>query len=719
MMSSTSSDDELDLLLPFMDFDAGSHVEPECTTKHFGPTYVSYGKTGRTWFRSYLWLHIRFTIQSSFGHSSLGAYKAFMLFFMCNLANYATSTNTPLRSTLLHSMTAKLLRRFRKLDSSVFFDMVSQTCTNISRVLDQRWQNVQAASSTSESSSSWDPSLLDLTNDVRLPSIHEHILTSFTNLDNDSPRTSSLPSSQLRGALDDFLSDFDRLLSPPNGGDGILVTLYDVEWAIRKDLDDWVARITDVDKACEQLERLVHRYLSLAGHTYWHSSGYDKPFSPRGSFPIDPRNCSVMLLAIIELWVALDKLVLKKLPTLAEYLPEVPLYLLYGLLLHDATSIDRFCRAQQYISARHTQARRGWSVLSGALTEDSFPCRYYDKQLQHLKVESELPVNPLHAKVVLFELQCPVAFDKWRSVTCLLSPDLKRRGDIDDNRTLAPRPHFRKHSPSLSSVSSRDGVYYVYDGPRIASSNFVYELPAGPYKNSELQAYLGDTTPQPNEALVAQRKCHPKLPSQAFVAFAHLRSKGSLQWLNILRELRGRTLDFRHQEVYLLFAQASTKVGPVDDTGELLWHQEMKDSSFCYALLKELKSLFIDVGAGSLNGPAVAIITLLAGVLASRPFGDLVEQTLDLLRDVRQKTYGWVRELLYDTRKLPTNDELLRDMAAVCRSTFDVGSATGHKLFHSTLDIEIFLSCAMLIHTIDPPPSRGKSDTQLTLGKHD
>ena len=389
-----------------------------------------------------------------------------------------------------------------------------------------------------------------------------------------------------------------------------------------------------------------------------------------------------MHLAIIELWVALDKLVLKKFPILVEYSPEVPFYLRYGLL-HDATSIGRFCRAQQYIAARHTQARRGWSVLSNTFTEDSSPRRYYDKQLQHLKVEGELPANLLHTKVVLFELQCPVAFDKWRSVTCLLSrtePDSERGG--------------------------------VYDSLCMRNINFVYELPVGPYTDSGLQAYLGDTTPQPNEALAAQRECHPKLPFQAFIAFTHLRSGGSLQWLNILRELRSRTLDFRRQEVYLLFAQVSAKVGPVDDTGELLWHQEMKVSSFCHALLEELKSLFVDVGAGSSNGPAMAIITLLAGVLASGPFGHLAEQALDLLRDVRQKTYGWVRELLYDTRKSPTNEEgseLLRDMAAVCRSTFDVDSATSHKLFRSTLDIEISLSCAMLMHTIVPPS--GKSDT--------
>ena len=369
----------------------------------------------------------------------------------------------------------------------------------------------------------------------------------------------------------------------------------------------------------------------------------------RRTFPlpvtIDPRNCSMMLLAITELWVALDKLVLKKLLILAEYSPEVPLYLLYGLLLHDATSIDRFCRARQYISARHAQARCGWSVLSDTFTEDSFPCRYYDKQLQHIKLEGELLANPLHAKVVLYELQCPVAFDKWRSVTCLLSrikPDLNRdRGDIEVGQIPALKSHFPTNFKRSLSLYSSYRFYCVYDGPCMGGLNFVYKLPAGPYTQSGLQAYLGDTIPWPNQALAAQRECHPKFPLQAFIAFAHLRSGGSLQWLNILRELRSRTLDFRHQEVYLLFAQASAKVGPVDDTGVLSWHQEMKDSSFCHALLEELKSLFIDICTGSSNGPAMAIVTCWLVYLPRDPLDVLQSKPLTFCAMcVRRHTAG-------------------------------------------------------------------------------
>ena len=68
-----------------------------------------------------------------------------------------------------------------------------------------------------------------------------------------------------------------------------------------------------------------------------------------------------------------------------------------------------------------------------------------------------------------------------------------------------------------------------------------------------------------------------------------------------------------------MFAQAVTQVGLLDGTRELLWHQEIKDVSFCNALLDELERLFVDIGVGSSDGPAMATISLLAGILASTP----------------------------------------------------------------------------------------------------
>ncbi|KAF8137291.1 hypothetical protein EV363DRAFT_1394838 [Boletus edulis] len=728
---------------------AGRPVKPRRITKH--PSLVSifrdtHGRKGDDLLpmrsRSELWFIIRVAIQSSLDLSPPchGVYKAFVLFLMYNIANHAININSSLPSFLIHSMSAKILRRFRKLFSVTQWlqDAVFDTCTNLSQTLDQRWQGMQAAQ---RSSSPLDPFQLDLVKDIQpsLSHIHGYISDSLTNHDsNSSPsRMPFFPNHRPRGSLNDFLSDPDDFLSNfvdtfPTGVSQIQadihIALYDVEWAVTEDIDEWLACVTDVEKACEQLEHLIYRYQLAALDIYHGVGGF-------GRLPTDPDHLSIMLLTIIELWVALDKLVIKEIPILADYSPEVPINLLCRVLLHDTVSIHRFRRVFQYIFARHTLAHPGWSVFSNEITEHSFPCRYYDSapHLQHLKarIEGQLPADPIHAKVVVFELQCPMYLNTWYYVTHRISGIKGGLVTIDISDILvrnipALNPHanvLAGRSRPLSLYTSRiapwSRLHYKHPGSSsLECSQPIYELPSGPYKDSGMQQYLSDTMHTSNEGLAAQANSHYEVSLHEFVAFTQLRSGGSLQWFNILRELRSRTLDFRRQEVYLLLAQASAQVGPLDGTGQLLWHQELQDASFCHTLLNELQSLFIDIGVGSSDGPAMATISLLACLLTSRSSRHIAEQALQLLRDVRRKTFVWVHELLYDVRKSPTIGEnigLLRDMAAVCRSSFNVGCATSHELFQSVQDVEIVLSCAMLICTIGPPASSDASTYSQVL----
>ena len=72
-----------------------------------------------------------------------------------------------------------------------------------------------------------------------------------------------------------------------------------------------------------------------------------------------------------------------------------------------------------------------------------------------------------------------------------------------------------------------------------------------------------------------------------------------------------------------------------------------------------------------------------------------------------------MNELLYDMNKSPANEDchqVLWDMAAICQSTFDVDPPVMHKLLHSARDIEIALSCAILMRMIIPAVIPVKSD---------
>ncbi|KAF8555664.1 hypothetical protein OG21DRAFT_1496140 [Imleria badia] len=759
-----------------------------------------------TWRRSPLWLLIRVAIQMSV-NDALGRapYKHFILFFTCTLARDESNMN--LSSDLLHLMSSQIIRRLRKLGSSVpdwLSEMALKACTCLGEILDTRWKELSDRPYPFRN-----PSQEELTRDTRLSlqNSREYIQNALTNPGHTVVGTPFCPSHRHRGTLEDFLSSNGTFFDEAYDADPD-VALYGVEQSVERGIDDWLACITNVDEACEQLGILMDRYMMKA---------YNR-------LREDPEDMSIRLLTAIELYVALDKLVVEEVPILADYSPEIPIAFLERLLLRKTTSLHRLSCVYQYLSARHSRSRPGWSVLSDVeFTKDSFPVRYYDQSphLQDLKArieaeaiekdargvspqhgsaglsrthdesqecqrrlaecaQSALPALPLHAKAVVFELQCPACIRIWRSAAPRIlhhfyrdifdngypwhdfateDPgwlDLLRYGyhhvfdprsvDADEKHQLLARipelqPYLsvERQGPPLRvqihlayfypeefpvGFRSRKGpmLRYVVQHPSPKEDRLSTWQPQRRYSDEELSSnlryyaswedlekYVDYTSHTSNDVLSAQAVCPEDLSLDEFIAFAHLRSGGSLQWLNILQGLRSRTLNLRRLQVHYLLASAAFQVGPLDlNTGTWVWHQELQDSFFCNALLDELENLFVDVGAGSIDGVLVHTISLLlTRVLASSPSEDVSDRTIALIRSVRRTTFSWVQDLSYDLAKAPTNKErrgLLLGMAATCRSMFDVDpdSATVRKLFHSAEDVDALLSCAFFIHTLGP-----------------
>ncbi|KAF8550875.1 hypothetical protein OG21DRAFT_1605625 [Imleria badia] len=166
-----------------------------------------------------------------------------------------------------------------------------------------------------------------------------------------------------------------------------------------------------------------------------------------------------------------------------------------------------------------------------------------------------------------------------------------------------------------------------------------------------------------------QDACHKDISIHEFIAFGHLRSGGSLQWLNILRELRDRSLSFRCTEVHLLLAQVIAQVGPLTGT-ELRWHKELRHETFGHAIVNELESFVADVEANWLEGVTMNTISLLLSrILASNPDQAVSEKAIELLRAVRTKSFSWVRELSDKLTRTPGDDELRGALAGPKPST--------------------------------------------------
>ena len=769
-------------------------------TKRVGDDVV-WDNSELPWRRSSLWLLIRVAIQTSLDRSALGRdiYKRFMLFFMCCLANVKICADLP--NDLLRSMSAKISRRLRKLDSSAphwLSRTVLETCTSLRSTLEKRWRQVQ---DDQQQSPPWNPSQLDFTRDVELSLLDSrtYIRNSLANHSTNPPNTSFEPEHRPRGSLDDFLSSDGTFFEEAYRTEP-QVALYDVERAVEQGIDGWVDRVTNNDEACVKLEILGDKYSSSALRTYRNN----------------PELLSVMLLTTIELWIALDKIAIKETPMLADYSPEVPTHLLENLLLCKTASLSRLRHVHQYLSRRHSRCHIGWSVFSPTITENTFAVRYYKEssRLQFLKSRIEeaaeravdekvaelekanvryaeleqkiatrtdhdfsgyahyprscykcrlqrelcdmeiavhewpLPAEQLPAEVVVFELDCPVSFNMWRTATFhflvdLCSPSVESRTPyLHLSEYTALQPYLVRHPRSRISLgsdtkpfvvthykkvrvfpASREQVcvnngltFYGFDSRACVSVSealglfdvrryCTYELQSEPYQ--ELQKYVDATCHTSNEVLANQADCHKNLSIHEYIAFGHLRSGGLLQWLNVLRDLRGRSLSFRRHEVHLLLAQAVSQIGPLDNM-EWTWHRELQRPSFCHALLGELENLVRDVEANWLERVTVDTISfLLRRLLASSPSQAVSTRALELLRTVRGKVFSWVEELSAKLTKTSEDEEFrefLRDAAAICRSTFDVDPSMIRELLHSAEDIAVLLYSAVLIH--DHTPSK-------------
>ena len=669
------------------------------------------------WRRSSLWLLIRVAIQTSFDRSPFGhaSFKSFMLFFVCNLAMDARDAD--FSSNMLYLMSAKILRRLSKLGSSVpgwLSDMALKTCTGLQGTLDDRAMLIRAANPPSPH---WNPAELDLAGDIHPSLLHcgEYICDSVTHPDHTYVVSPFRPKDYHRGTLGDYLSSDTTLFDRAYSADPY-VALYDVEKSVEQGIDDWLAHVANVDEACAQIERLMDTYVSSAS----------------GVYRFYPEQYSVMGLTALELWVALDKLVVEEIPLLAEYSPEILIPSLELLHLREATHLHRLSRVYQYLLGRHSRSRAGLSLPSNKFDDDSFPVRYCDSSpdLQQLKSCIEEAMGReggefgkrrtacrARAKVVAFELQCPALLRIWHSAAGHL---LERIRDRDHRSQFGPRgarydllPNIPELQPFLANhlrhkshlqlayfysdqYSNRRGFHYVFRG------NWKSHFP-GPM-------WIPHRVPKGfftvNYVLSSQADCPTNSCLDEYIALGHLRRAGSLRWIDILRELRSRTLDFHSQNVLDSLADLACQAGPLDHkTGEWVWHQELRDPVFCNALLNELGRLFADVSNASLDHTPMGIISLLlTRLVGSNPAECVLERALQLLRNIRTKTLEWMQEHAYNLIQAPTNYERRRHlwhMTVACWSTFGVGASLFRKALHSAEDIEALFSCTLFIRATE------------------
>ncbi|KAG9122623.1 hypothetical protein FRC07_000929, partial [Ceratobasidium sp. 392] len=586
------------------------------------------------------------------------------------------------------------------------------------------------------------------------------------------------------------------------------VALFDFESTVVKNLSGWIDGNLHNEFACVVINSCLEQYTSAALSFYTQ----------------DAADRSIMILTVIALWVALDKLVATQHPLLLDYSPEIPESIIDVLLLRSSQHIEEARKIQLYLRGRHTKSKavaRG-SIFAERNTTDSFAVQYFnqspdlqklkenieedaqskrDKKLQEMRSMNDkhaqivrqaqdmdcecppkvkrkkrtrcqkcllqntakkmridvhewpLPAGELDAKTVVFELGCPRALNHWRSATYHIIRDLGRSPKDDatiqctlaDYQDLAPwssqpkpsihritiasstkpfiRSHYKKPKipASQSTVCVKNGLqfklydlnYHAWASWPFSEMDFSYfgtfTLPEGS-SYQHLRYALEGTSHTSNQVLADQSDCPQDISLHEHYAFGILRSGPRLQWMNIARGLEENHLSFNRIEADLLHTQAAWQVGPLlPDNQSREWHMELVDPRFGRLLVEQALSFLNRVRGNWLEATSVrTIVMLVIRLLAATTDDSTQRNAYKFLREARRVTFKWLQELLAKLQTVEIQSQVtdyqqrICEMAAICRSTYDVDMPHIPKVFTTTKDYHVAIFCLVTLYDNQP-----------------
>ncbi|KZV68205.1 hypothetical protein PENSPDRAFT_754325 [Peniophora sp. CONT] len=286
---------------------------------------------------------------------------------------------------------------------------------------------------------------------------------------------------------------------------------------------------------------------------------------------------------------------------------------------------------------------------------------------------------------------------------------------------------------SCAYVDRREGGFWVGTIPYSTSSVAHLcspKLPVGS-RYAHLQHTIDGTEHTSNEAIADQASCPKDLSLHEHLSFASIRSGGRLQWLNIARELRARTLTHNAPEVHLLLTQAMWQLGPLEPDGAAReWHLELSDPVFCGTVLGEAASVLQSVGENWKEAVTVQTIVLIVlRILEASQDVNVCNEARAVVRSARGIAAHFRDALKERMVQLKGASEEIRQLAqrqiceaaATCVSTYDV-SLDDHLelLLYSAEDVSEFVRSAVLAQEHLPPDiARAPLHTQLLLRRYE
>ena len=325
------------------------------------------------WTRSPTWLLLRVMLQMILARSSTDAkpgalYKRIMIVLMSHVLEKALSLN--FASELLYLMNAKIARRLVKLaakGNEPWMPFVSETTKRATDCIMTRWRKINT--SNTKTLTFVGLKTLQIKDDLlmELPKLDDFI-SSMNKGNPETLQNNTSPKSQL---LQFQLNEFPTVGQISETGTYRIYNIGLFEIWVAEHLGAWLHKNIK-GTACQTLQEAIRKYHDLAAPLYQHQ----------------PEALSIMVLTLLELWIACDKSAVKIMPLLEKYEPEVPYDIWGPLILRSQGEMRRLYNAEEYLKQRMDVPQDDEVNLSLYSFGDSgsFSVRYVEQSEQHKKI---------------------------------------------------------------------------------------------------------------------------------------------------------------------------------------------------------------------------------------------------------------------------------------------------------------------------------------------
>lgn len=335
----------------------------------------------KPWRRSPLWLFLRVALQTSLmqikgEEQSHERYKSFMLFFMANVLDDALKASLP--TDMLFFMKAKICRRALKLekaDETDWLKYVESITGDVQDELVRRWSLVERDPDPFGTQRAWVPSKLSLLQDaeLRLQTLRPYLEKVRARSTSPSSHNPFTPNCGRRISRSSALPDLSLLVKRDENQDCLYLT--DLESWVETHLDGWLLSNMKNEGACTALAKIMETYAWLASPSYQDM----------------PEDTSIMLLTLMDLWVALDKCALHHYPLLRDYDPEFPTSLFEPFLLSKKLQMESLSRIENYVAMRKKAAQPNYPSIFQSINEaSSFSVLYFQQSLHHQQLRKKI-----------------------------------------------------------------------------------------------------------------------------------------------------------------------------------------------------------------------------------------------------------------------------------------------------------------------------------------